>query len=279
MQVIERPFYGEYAWAYDFIIAPPSAAQCDFIAGLFSEGGAGPGSRVLDAGCGAGSYSIELARRGYEVTGLDASPRLLEEARRRAGGSGVRVTFQEGDLLDLKESGRYDAVLCRGVLNDLLDDESRRRAFASFARALRPGGALVFDVREWEGTLRRKSSEPVVERSVETEFGRLTFRSVTRLEPQTRRLVVAERHTLLADGAEQVSDYTFRMRCWTEDELSDSLARAGFRAAPYFGAYDRSAPPAPPTASSAPPPFTRPRRRRRRLRRVRRRARAGPRAP
>lgn len=237
-----RPFYGEYAWAYDFIIAPPSAKRCDFIAGLFAERGAGPGSRVLDAGCGAGAYSTELARRGYGVTGLDASPRLLEEARRRAAGSGVHVTFREGDLLDLKESEQYDAVLCRGVLNDLLDDESRRRAFDSFARALRPGGVLVFDVREWEGTLRRKAAEPVFERSVETPRGRLAFRSVTRADKKTRRLVVEERHTLDTGAAEFVNEYTFLMRCWTTDELRDNLSRAGFGAAEYFGAYDRPTP-------------------------------------
>jgi SAM-dependent methyltransferase len=240
--VAGRPFYGEYAWAYDFIIAPPSAKQCDFIAELFAGRGAGPGARVLDAGCGAGAYSVELARRGYEVAGLDASGQLLEEARRRASASGVSVKFYQGDLLAMPDSPKYDAVLCRGVLNDLLDARSRRRAFASFARALRPGGVLVFDVREWEGTLRRKSAEPVYVRTVETPRGRLTFRGVTRAEAKTRRLIVEERHTLLTGGAEQISDHTFRMRCWTEDELRDCLSRAGFHSAQYFGAYDRTIP-------------------------------------
>jgi SAM-dependent methyltransferase len=237
-----RPFYGEYAWAYDLVTAPPGAGQFDFIAGLFAERGAGAGARVLDAGCGAGAYSLGLARRGYGVTGLDASEQLLHEARRRASEAGLAVEFVAGDIVALPELSRYDAVLCRGVLNDLPDARSRRRAFASFARALKDGGVLVFDVREWQGTLRRKRAEPVFERSVETPRGQLTFRSVTRLERRTRRLVVEERHTLRAGGSERVSEYTFAMRCWTEEELRECLSLAGFVDARYFGAYDRSAP-------------------------------------
>lgn len=243
-----RPFYGEYAWAYDLIVGPPGAARLDFIAGLFAECGAGAGARVLDAGCGAGAYTLGLARRGYDVTGLDASEQLLNEARRRAAEAGLAAKFISGDILALPAPPappalpRYDALLCRGVLNDLLDARGRRRAFTSFAGALKEGGVLVLDVREWRGTLRRKRAEPVFERSVETPRGRLNFRSVTRPEPRRRRLVVEERHALLAGGAERVSEYTFTMRCWTEEELRDCLSRAGFVGARYFGAYDAAVP-------------------------------------
>ncbi|HEV2708550.1 MAG TPA: class I SAM-dependent methyltransferase [Pyrinomonadaceae bacterium] len=233
-----RPFYDEYAWAYDLIITPRVGAHCDFIVEALTHRGLPQGSRVLDAGCGAGGYSIELARRGYRVEGLDASPRLIAQARARASEEHLPVSFVVGDILSLAASSPYDAILCRGVLNDLLDGRSRREVFRSFARVLPGGGVLLLDVREWEETARRKRREPVFEKTVETARGRLTFRSVTRLEPRTRRLLVAEQHTLRDGEAETVTFYDFQMRCWTRAELDESLARAGFERVEYFGAYD-----------------------------------------
>ena len=242
-----RPFYDEYAWAYDLLIAPPTAAACDFIADALSRRGAAAGSLVLDAGCGTGRYAFELARRGYAVEGLDLSPQLVAEARRRAGGEGagggqkLNVSFAVGDILELPADGRYDAVLCRGVLNDLLDGRGRAAAFRSFARSLRPGGALLLDVRDWEASARRKIREPVFEKTVETVRGALTFLSVTRVDPGTRRLLVEERHTLKEGGVERASAYDFQMRCWTRQELEERLTGAGFGGFEFFGAYERAA--------------------------------------
>jgi SAM-dependent methyltransferase len=240
-----RPFYDEYAWAYALIIPPPTPEQCDFIAEAFARRGVGAGSLVLDAGCGVGAHALELARRGYAVEGVDLSPRLVAEARRRAeaaradGMEILTVSFEVGDILGLPAEGRHDGLLCRGVLNDLLDGRSRDAAFRSFAGVLRPSGAVVLDVREWEASARRKIREPVFERTVETERGALTFHSVTRVDPGTHRLLVEERHTLRAGGAETVAAYDFQMRCWTREELETRLARAGFGGFEFFGAYER----------------------------------------
>ena len=249
-----RPFYDEYAWAYDFLIPPPTRAACDFIAETLARRGAGPGARLLDAGCGTGRYAFELASRGYAVEGLDLSPQLIAEARRRAedlrraetagaqGELSPNVSFNVGDMLDLQARAGYDAVLCRGVLNDLLDGRSRETAFRSFARALRHGGSVLLDVRDWEASARRKIREPVFERTFETARGALTFRSVTRVDPGTRLLLVEERHTLRLGGVERVSSYDFRMRCWMREELEARMARAGFGGFEFFGDYDRATP-------------------------------------
>ena len=100
------------------------------------------------------------------------------------------------------------------------------------------GGVLVLDVREWTGTLARKTREPIFRRTVATERGTLTFTSVTELNPNDRQLIVTERHTLNDNGHERSSDYTFVMQCWTRDELDSYLTQSGFVAPAYFGAYD-----------------------------------------
>jgi SAM-dependent methyltransferase len=63
-----------------------------------------PYGRALDIGCGGGLWSIELARRGWDVTGVDIVPKALRTARQRADEAGVAVRFVEGDVTDLQSS-------------------------------------------------------------------------------------------------------------------------------------------------------------------------------
>jgi SAM-dependent methyltransferase len=120
----ERPFYGRFAWAYDLLSERLVDAECAWIAALLQDRGLTAHARLLDAGCGTGRHAVELARHGYQVTGLDASADLLAVGRRRAGAGAV--TFVHADLRTLPATPAYDAVLCRGVLNDLLEDDARR---------------------------------------------------------------------------------------------------------------------------------------------------------
>jgi 2-polyprenyl-3-methyl-5-hydroxy-6-metoxy-1,4-benzoquinol methylase len=66
-----RPFYAEYAWAFDLLIDRPVEKECAVIVAWLVGRGILPGAEILDAGCGTGRYSRELARRGYIVHGVD----------------------------------------------------------------------------------------------------------------------------------------------------------------------------------------------------------------
>jgi SAM-dependent methyltransferase len=232
-----RPFYGEYAWAFDLLIDRPVGQDCAAITAWLSARGVQPGATILDAGCGTGRCAGELARRGYAVEGMDRSSELIETARRSARGYGNSVSFRVGDILDLP-AARYDGILCRGVLNDFVNDDARLSVFAAFAGALRPAGVLILDVREWEATRDRKRREPVFRKSVRTDRGTLTFTSTTALDLEGRQLLLSERHTLVNDTGEQSSDYHFVMRCWTRSELESAFESAGFGSVAYFGTYD-----------------------------------------
>ena len=114
--IVDRPFYGAYAWAYDLLITRPVSQDCACIATLLAQRGVALGARILDAGCGTGSYALDLAQRGYVVTGLDLSVPLLTEARKRASHGRASVTLVCGDILALPFAPHYDGILCRGVL-------------------------------------------------------------------------------------------------------------------------------------------------------------------
>lgn len=232
-----RPFYGKYAWAFDLLIDRPVGRECAAITAWLIERGVLPGATLLDAGCGTGRYAGELARRGYTVDGVDRSSELIETAKRSVHGRGRSVSFRVGDILALP-AARYDAILCRGVLNDFVNDDARVSVFAAFAGALRPAGVLILDVREWEATRDRKQREPVFRKSVATDRGTLTFMSTTELDPERQQLLLSETHTLVNDAGEHSSDYRFVMRCWTKSELESAFERGGFGSVVYFGAYD-----------------------------------------
>ena len=94
-------------------------------------------ARVLELGCGTGRHTLRLARAGNQVTGLDLSPKMLAEARRKLVDF-ANVTLIEGDLLSTPLSG-FDAVVTALVLEHIAD---LMAFFASAAGALIPGGAL-----------------------------------------------------------------------------------------------------------------------------------------
>jgi len=236
MSPTARPFYGRFAWAFDLLVERPVEAECACIATILSRRGVARDASLLDAGCGTGRYALPLAEHGYRVTGVDLSPELLAVARQRPGAAAVR--FVVGDLTEPAPGSPYAAVLCRGVLNDFLDDVARDAALAALARSLDPGGVLLLDVRDWEATVRRRTAEPVHERTVETPRGTLVYRAEVRFDHARQRMLIAERHTLTTSGRVTTADHDFVMRCWTLAELDARLAHAGFVAVAYQGAYD-----------------------------------------
>jgi ubiquinone/menaquinone biosynthesis C-methylase UbiE len=96
---------------------------------------------ALDAGCGTGFLSFELAGRGHRVTGIDFAPAMLAEARRKAAERGVSIRFEEGDAEQLPfVSGSFDLVVSRHVLWTLPHPDA---AIDEWIRVLRPGGRLA----------------------------------------------------------------------------------------------------------------------------------------
>jgi ubiquinone/menaquinone biosynthesis C-methylase UbiE len=96
---------------------------------------------VLDAGCGTGFLSFELASRGHRVTGVDFAPAMIAEARRKAAERGIAVRFEEGDAEQLSFApASFDLVISRHVLWTLPHPEA---AIDEWIRVLRKGGRLV----------------------------------------------------------------------------------------------------------------------------------------
>jgi glycine/sarcosine N-methyltransferase len=203
----------------------------DWIAGELHANGIAAGDEVVDAGCGTGDHAVALARRGFRVIGVDRSPALLEQARAKGRTTGADLRFVEGDLLGWRPPRRCDAVLCRGVLNDITGDVEREAALPSLAAMLRRGGVLVADVREWAASVARVARTGGFVRSVPVEGGTLIFRSDMVPDHERRLLRIRERLAVERSGGDAEEHvYDFVMRPWTRDELAEGLAAARFEA-------------------------------------------------
>jgi len=239
--IIGRPFYTKYAWAYDSIIKAPVSKRCDFVESIINKRGLLSDSTILDAGTGTGNYAINLAQRGYKVTGVDISKELILEARSKS--KEIRnLSFEVGNILEPSLTSTFDLILCRGVLNDIIDDQNRKDIFDVFSRTLRNNGILIFDVRDWGATLLRKQNNPVFESSSQTDKGTLTFRSTTKFDEPNKILKIHECHTIEKGDTKDTTEYDFEMRCWTIDEVQEYLQNAGFDEFEFLGDYDFDVP-------------------------------------
>lgn len=117
--------------------------EADLVDSLLREHGGG--TRVLDAGCGTGRIAIELARRGYEVVGVDLDSRMLDAARAKA----PDLAWVEADLATMAPAGRFDAAVLAGNVVIFLEPGSEGPVLSTLSAQLDPGGLLVagFQVR------------------------------------------------------------------------------------------------------------------------------------
>jgi SAM-dependent methyltransferase len=201
-------------------------------AAMVTEFGA---QHVLDVGCGTGVLACILASRGVEVTGIDPALASLDVARTKPHAEKVR--WIHGGAADAPPLAADLAVMTGNVAQVFLDDIEWLEGLRVMHRAIRPGGLLVFEVRDparrawemWTPDRTRQLLEVPGEGSVET-WVELTGVSLP---------FVSFRHVYVfeSDGARLVSESTLRFR--ERPEIESSLAQAGFEIREVRDAPDR----------------------------------------
>lgn len=117
--------------------------ECDFIE---QEINYDKNTRILDIGCGTGRHSLELAKRGYNVTGIDLSESQLERARQKASAQNLSIEFSRCDARQLTFCAEFELVimLCEGAFSLMENDEMNFQILSNASKALKPKGKLIF---------------------------------------------------------------------------------------------------------------------------------------
>ena len=138
--------YTDFAYVYDKLIDQDYEKWADYIEQLFQKGGVKP-KLVLDLGCGTGSITNILARRGYDMIGVDVSCDMLNVAREKAAAEGLDVLYLCQDIREFELYGTVDAVICTlDVLNYITDSGDLSKVFSLVKNYLNPGGLFIFDI-------------------------------------------------------------------------------------------------------------------------------------
>lgn len=108
--------------------------------------------RVCDLACGTGDAAVHLAQRGHEVIGIDASARMLAQARAKGQSAGTDVQWLQADARDFVLQRPVDAVTCMyDALNYMLTEDDLAAVFRCVRTCLVPGGVFVFDMNTRAG--------------------------------------------------------------------------------------------------------------------------------
>ncbi|MBI2913565.1 MAG: methyltransferase domain-containing protein [Chloroflexi bacterium] len=179
-----------------------------------------PGAAVLDLCCGWGRHSLELARRGFRVVGVDMSEHFLAMARARAAAEGLGVDLLRGDMRHIPFQPAFDAVVMMGSPFGVLEsDEEDERVFHAVARALKPHGSFFLATVNREGVIRNYRERDWRENADGTI---VVFERRLDL-PSSRNL---DRMLVMAPGREW-REHRVRFRFFTLTEFSQMLTRAG----------------------------------------------------
>jgi SAM-dependent methyltransferase len=160
---VTQPFGSDYAKCYDALYAEKNyESECDLIERLLHSHGNAKISSILDLGCGTGNHALPLARRGFEVVGVDRSEFMLEQARNKASSSAstCHADFYNADIRHVDLGRRFDSVLMMfAVLGYQLANVDVMGTLRAARRHLNPGGLLLFDVWHGPAVLLQRPSE------------------------------------------------------------------------------------------------------------------------
>ena len=224
--------YQAFAELYDELMDDVDyESWADYYTRLLSIYGVRNG-KICECACGTGGLTIPLYRRGFQMTGVDISREMLWEAAQKSRKLGIAMPFVQQDMRALNLHRPMDAVLatCDGV-NYLLTEEDLLSFFRAAHRAVKPGGALIFDV-----STPHKLQHVLCSGLMAEDRENITYMWQNSWNERQRTVSL----DLVFFVREKENQYRRieehqKQRAWDEKTLKENLWHAGFRAVSIYG--------------------------------------------
>jgi len=214
-----------YLEIYSFLDNPElNQKQADFIEKALELE---KGMKILDLACGQGRHAIELAKKGYNITGLDYSDYLLKVARERAGKENVRINFVKGDMRNIPFENEFDAVYNFFTSFGYFSDEENFKVLKEINKCLKKGGKFLID-----------SSNPI--RVIKELMPQTWFEVENRIycleksEIDYINMRIKLERVILRNGKE-IDRKVHYVRVYTPAELSYLMKLAGLKPIEFYG--------------------------------------------
>jgi SAM-dependent methyltransferase len=186
---------------------------------------------ILDIGCGTGGHALRLAKQGFDVTGVDASASMLEEAKLKSASlkSGKAPNWLLGDARDFRADGAFDlAIMMFAVFSYMQSNDDQMAVLANIRKHLKPGGMFLCDFWYGPAVLTERPGERI--RDIPIDDGKRVIRSAkttidtyTHTADVTFKLWTLEGQKILSETEE-----THRMRFVFPQEFIRLLSLNGF---------------------------------------------------
>lgn len=227
MNWYEELFNQDYDRVYGSAFTPErNAAEADFIESVLLLP---KGCQILDVACGHGRHAIELAKRGYQVMGIDLSPRFIEMARQAAQLNELtNVEFLVGDMRESYFVNRFQGAYSYFTSFGYFDDADNKRVLDNVAKALVKGGMFLLETVNRDWTIHKVENQPRRWDEIEPDFFLLED---TSFNAHTSR--IHTKRIIFDKGQRRTVEYDIKL--YTHAELEDMLEECGLQVVSTFG--------------------------------------------
>lgn len=216
--------YNNFAYVYDDLMDVDYIRWVDFLEKIYEKYKVNP-SLVLELACGTGNISIELAKRGYEIIGIDISLDMLSVAKEKALQQEQEILFLYQDMTNFELYGTVDSIICcMDAVNYVVNPKALKRMFRLVQNYLNSDGLFIFDIRSEYALSQVVGENTFVE---DNEYISYIWQNHFDIKKKisTMDLTVFAKQGNLYKKFNEVH----KLKCYSIEEISDILQDAGLK--------------------------------------------------